>query len=141
MLNTVVTNVPGPTFQQYFCGARLVDALSLGPLLPSIGLFHVVYSAVQNRQGSITLSFTACREMLPDPAAYVACLEAAFQELLAQLPTSAPPGKQAAAATRAPAKGTRKAKPAAKTPRVKASRARPGAAAKARPKTRNRAER
>ena len=67
--NTIVTNVPGPPIQQYFCGARLVDALSLGPLLPNIGLFHVVYSAVQNKQGSVTLSFTACREMLPEPGA------------------------------------------------------------------------
>ena len=88
--NTIVTNVPGPPIQQYFCGARLVDALSLGPLLPNIGLFHVVYSAVQNKQGSVTLSFTACREMLPDPARYAECLQASFEELAALLPATAP---------------------------------------------------
>tara|TARA_R100000005_G_scaffold90365_1_gene61611 strand:+ start:6680 stop:8263 length:1584 start_codon:yes stop_codon:yes gene_type:complete len=137
MFNTVVTNVPGPPFQQYFCGARLVDALSLGPLLPSIGLFHVVYSAVQNRQGTITLSFTACREMLPDPAAYVACLEASFQELLAQVPSAVPASGTATATTGARAKRVRKAKPSPKTPRVKAApRSRPRAGAKARPKAR-----
>ncbi|MEQ9462780.1 MAG: WS/DGAT domain-containing protein, partial [Haliea sp.] len=88
--NTVVTNVPGPPIQQYFCGARLVDALSLGPLLPNIGLFHVVYSSVQNKQGSVTLSFTACREMLPDPARYAECLQASFDELAALLPEVEP---------------------------------------------------
>ncbi len=136
MFNTVVTNVPGPSFQQYFCGARLVDALSLGPLLPNIGLFHVVYSAVQNKQGTITLSFTACREMLPDPAHYVACLEAAFAELLARLPETervaakssvAAAKPQARRRAKAPAKAARKASAGAK-PKRKATR-------KATPKT------
>jgi diacylglycerol O-acyltransferase / wax synthase len=88
--NTIVTNVPGPPIQQYFCGARLVDALSLGPLLPNIGLFHVVYSAVQNKQGSVTLSFTACREMLPEPARYARCLQASFDEMALLVTAPAP---------------------------------------------------
>ncbi len=79
--NTIVTNVPGPPVQLYFCGAELVDGFSLGPLMPNMGLFHVVYSAVQNKQGTITISFTACREMLPDPAFYAECLAASFAEL------------------------------------------------------------
>jgi WS/DGAT/MGAT family acyltransferase len=79
--NTIVTNVPGPPFQMYLCGAALVDSLSFGPLLPNMGLFHIVYSAVQNKQGTITLSFTACRKMLPDPAFYASCLEESFEEL------------------------------------------------------------
>jgi WS/DGAT/MGAT family acyltransferase len=81
--NTIVTNVPGPPFQMYLCGARLVDSLSVGPLLPNVGLFHIVYSAVQNKRGRITLSFTACRDMLPDPAFYAGCLQDAFDELRA----------------------------------------------------------
>jgi hypothetical protein len=81
--NTIVTNVPGPPFQMYLCGAALVDSLSFGPLMPNMGLFHIVYSAVQNKQGSITLSFTACRDMLPDPAFYAECLDDAFEELRA----------------------------------------------------------
>ena len=79
--NTIVTNVPGPPFQMYLCGAQLVDSLSFGPLLPNTGLFHIVYSAVQNKQGTVTLSFTACREMLPDPAFYAQCLEDSYEEL------------------------------------------------------------
>ena len=81
MYNTIITNVPGPPFQLYFCGAILIDSLSFGPLLPNVGLFHIVYSAVQNKQGTITLSFTACREMLPDPAFYAQCLQESFEDL------------------------------------------------------------
>ena len=83
MFNTVVTNVPGPPYQLYLCGAALVDSISLGPLLPNVGLFHVVYSAVQNKRGSMVLSFTACRDMLPDPAFYAECLQASYDELKA----------------------------------------------------------
>ena len=83
MMNTVVTNVPGAPFQLYLCGAELIDSFSLGPLLPNTGLFHVVYSAVQNKKGTITLSFTACRDMLPDPEFYAQCLQEAFDELKA----------------------------------------------------------
>ena len=66
-VSTVITNVPGPPYQLYMCGAELIDAISLGPLLPNVGLFQIVYSSVQNKKGTITLSFTACRDMMPDP--------------------------------------------------------------------------
>jgi WS/DGAT/MGAT family acyltransferase len=79
--NTIVTNVPGAPYQLYMCGAALVDSISLGPLVPNVGLFHVVYSAVQNKKGSINLSFTACRDMLPDPAFYAQCLQDSYDEL------------------------------------------------------------
>jgi hypothetical protein len=85
--NTIVTNVPGPPFQLYMCGAALVDSISLGPLVPNIGLFHIVYSSVMEKKGSINLSFTACRDMLPDPAFYADCLQESFEELrVAALP-------------------------------------------------------
>lgn len=81
MFNTIVTNVPGAPFQLYLCGAALIDSISLGPLLPNVGLFHIVYSAVQNKKGTIVLSFTACRDMLPDPEFYAQCLQESFDEL------------------------------------------------------------
>jgi diacylglycerol O-acyltransferase len=81
MMNTVVTNVPGAPIQLYMCGAELVTSFSLGPLLPGCGLFHIVYSAVQNKKGSITLSFTSCRDMMPDPDFYAECLQESFDEL------------------------------------------------------------
>ena len=94
MFNTVVTNVPGPPMQLYMCGAALVDAISLGPLLPNVGLFHIVYSAVQNKKGKIVLSFTADRDMLPDPAWYAECLQASFDELYAATVKKAKPGRK-----------------------------------------------
>jgi diacylglycerol O-acyltransferase len=82
VFNTIVTNVPGPPFKLYLCGAELVNSISLGPLLPNVGLFHIVYSMVKDKQGPVTLSFTACRDMLPDPAFYADCLQESFEELL-----------------------------------------------------------
>lgn len=79
--NTIVTNVPGAPMQLYFAGAQLVDSLSFGPLLPNVGLFHIVLSMVINKKGTLTVSFTACREMLPDPAFYTECLSASFEDL------------------------------------------------------------
>ena len=81
VFNTVVTNVPGPTEQLYFCGAQRVDGMNFGPLLPNVGLFHIVYSSVQNKRGTIAISFTACRDMLPDPDVYADCLRQSYQEL------------------------------------------------------------
>ncbi len=82
MCNTVVTNVPGAPFQLYLCGAEMVDGFSMGPLMPNIGLFHVVYSSVQNKQGTLTLSITACPKMLPDSDFYIDCLQSSFTEMM-----------------------------------------------------------
>ena len=81
--NTIVTNVPGAPFQLYMCGAKLIDSISLGPLLPNVGLFQIVYSSVQDKKGTVTLSFTACRDMMPDPGFYAECLQQSFDELYA----------------------------------------------------------
>jgi WS/DGAT/MGAT family acyltransferase len=83
IFNTVVTNVPGPNQQLYFCGAKMVDGMNFGPLLPNVGLFHIVYSSVFDKVGKISISFTACRKMLPDPEFYSECLQASFDELKA----------------------------------------------------------
>ncbi|MBI1394273.1 MAG: wax ester/triacylglycerol synthase family O-acyltransferase [Alphaproteobacteria bacterium] len=79
MFNTVVTNVPGPQVPLYMAGAKLVTAYAIGPVMDSMGLFHAVTSYC----GEITISFTACREMLPDPAFYRECLQESFDELRA----------------------------------------------------------
>ena len=50
-------------------------------LLPNVGLFHIVYSSVQNKRGIIALSFTACRDMMPDPDFYRECIQRAYDEL------------------------------------------------------------
>ena len=102
--NTVVTNVPGPPVHIYSSGARLESmALSLICLTDGLGLAHVVQSYVDEAY----ISFTACRDIMPDPEFYSQCLQDSFDELLAA----------AKAVEAAPAKKT----PAKKAPAKKAS--------------------
>jgi diacylglycerol O-acyltransferase / wax synthase len=77
--NTTVTNVPGPGEPIYFRGARLLRAAGLGPLIGGMNLIHVVASY----NGTLSISATADRDALPDPAHYADCMEQAFKELLA----------------------------------------------------------
>ncbi len=77
--NTTVTNVPGPTEPIFFSGARLVRAAGLGPLIGGLNLIHVVASY----NGTLSISATADRDSLPDPATYAECMQSAFEELLA----------------------------------------------------------
>ncbi|MDY7098722.1 MAG: wax ester/triacylglycerol synthase family O-acyltransferase [Pseudomonadota bacterium] len=77
--NTVVTNVPGPPVHIYSAGARMESmALSLICLTDGLGLAHVVQSYVDEA----IISFTACRDIMPDPDFYSECLQASFEELL-----------------------------------------------------------
>ena len=78
MVNTVVTNVPGPREPLYFAGARSVRTFGAGPVVDGMGLINIVGSYEEQ----FVLSFTACREMMPDPAHYADCLQAAFEELV-----------------------------------------------------------
>ncbi|MDX1734395.1 MAG: WS/DGAT domain-containing protein, partial [Halioglobus sp.] len=58
-------------------GARVHMMMGMGPLLDMMGLFHAVISGV----GRITINFTSCREMLPDPEFYRQCLTEAYEQL------------------------------------------------------------
>jgi WS/DGAT/MGAT family acyltransferase len=78
LFNCVVTNVPGPQIPLYMNGARMVTQYGLGPVGDSVGLFIPVLSY----NGRLTISFTSCREIMPDPAYFAACIEESFAELL-----------------------------------------------------------
>jgi len=73
----VVTNVPGPREPLFLAGSRMVACYGLGPIFDGVGLIHPVLSY----DGGITISFTSCPEMLPNPARYEECLQEAFEEL------------------------------------------------------------
>lgn len=137
--NTIVTNVPGAPFQLYFCGAKLVDSLSFGPLLPNVGLFHIVYSSVMNKQGTISISFTSDRDMMPDPAFYAQCLQESFDELQYTATGTKKATKPAGTKPKAPKKSGATTRPRASTavkPKAKAK----TATAKARTKGTNAAK-
>lgn len=73
----VVTNVPGPREPLFLAGSRMVACYGLGPIFDGVGLIHPVLSY----DGGITISFTSCPEMLPEPARYEKLLHDSFEEL------------------------------------------------------------
>jgi len=75
--HTMISNVPGPSGQLFLGDAEFVAPIGLGPLRDNMGLFHIV----SNGPEVLSLSFSACRDMLPDPVYYEECLENAFAEL------------------------------------------------------------
>ncbi len=115
--NCVVTNVPGSRVPLYFCGAKMIGMFGTAPVFDSMGLINPVYSYGD----TIAVSFTADRDMLPDPDTYAAALRSSFEALKAAAangrganenrPTSAKPSAKKPAAKRAtPAKRTARAK-------------------------------
>ena len=77
VFNTIITNVPGPQVPLYMAGARMVRSFGAGPCLDGNGLFQVITSYA----GQIAISFQSCRNMMPDPGEYEACLAKSFAEL------------------------------------------------------------
>jgi WS/DGAT/MGAT family acyltransferase len=96
VFNCTVTNMPGPRHPLYMAGAKLVGLYGAGMITEGMGLIHPVMSYC----GDITISFTSCREMLPDPAHYADCLQQSFEELASATATSAT--TRPAATTRRP---------------------------------------
>jgi hypothetical protein len=99
--NCVVTNVPGPQIPLYSMGSRLVTTFGMAPILDGMGLIHCVFSYC----GTITVTATSCRQMMPDPAFYAQCLQDSFDLL-----------KAATAAPKRTTKKRRRAKRSARRP-------------------------
>ncbi len=76
--NTIVSNVPGPQQPIYCCGARMISLHTGGPLIDGMGIFQFINSY----NGRLTLTVFACRDMLPDPAFYGACLDNSYAALI-----------------------------------------------------------
>ncbi len=79
--NCVVTNVPGPQVPLYSMGAKLLTTIGFGPLTDGVGLMFPVGSYC----GEFMVSFTACREMLPDPAFMEQCIRDTYDDMRATL--------------------------------------------------------
>lgn len=102
LFTTVVTNVPGPPVPIYSAGARLESMMGLICLTDGMGLGHTVQSYVDEA----TITFTACRDLMPDPEFYARCIEESFEELRDAARAAAVPEKPRPApeAPRKPAK-------------------------------------
>lgn len=79
IVNTVVSNVPGPQTPLYFAGARLVTFFGGAAVVDGMGLLHGVTSYC----GEVIISIVSDRELLPDPAFYAECLDTSHAELVA----------------------------------------------------------
>jgi len=77
VVNTIVTNVPGPQIPLYFTKARMVMNLGMGFPADGMALLHIITSY----NGRIAISITCCRDLMPDPGFYAECLEESFREL------------------------------------------------------------
>ena len=102
IVNTVVTNVPGPREPLYFAGAQSVLTFGAGPVVDGMGLINIVGSYDQQ----FVLSFTACREMMPDPARYADFLQNSFDDLVV---ATTPAGSTSTRAARTARRTTKKA--------------------------------
>ncbi len=80
--NVTITNVPGPQMKLYSMGAELVTMFGFGPLTESVGLIFPVSSYC----GEFAVSFTCCREMMPDPEHMEVAIAESFAELRALAP-------------------------------------------------------
>lgn len=79
LLNTQISNIPGPPIPLYCAGAKLVSMYGLGPVVTGAALIHVVMSYCDQ----VTFSFTSDREIMPDPAVYADDLRWSFEALRA----------------------------------------------------------
>ena len=89
MFNCTITNVPGPPVPLYSTGAKMVAGFGSAPIIDGMALIHVISSYC----GQFSITFTACREIMPDPDFYVECLHESFNELLEAATEILDPGK------------------------------------------------
>lgn len=131
--STIVTNVPGPPVPVFSAGAKLESHHGLVCLTDGMGLGHVVQSYVDEA----TISFTACRDLLPDPEFYSECIQESFEALRdaaralegqAKTPAAKKPASKKPATKKPSAKKTTAKKPAKKAPAKKTAQAKPGTA-------------
>jgi WS/DGAT/MGAT family acyltransferase len=76
-LSLIVSNVRGPDTTLYMAGARLVAHAPISIVVDGIGLNCTGFSYA----GTLCICAVSCREMLPDPDVFAACLRESFVEL------------------------------------------------------------
>jgi WS/DGAT/MGAT family acyltransferase len=75
--NLVITNVPGPQFPLQLGTTEMVHSLGMAPITDGQGMILVVTSY----NGQLTISATACPEMMPDLQVFLGYLEWSLEDL------------------------------------------------------------
>jgi WS/DGAT/MGAT family acyltransferase len=76
-IGLIVSNVRGPDAGLYMAGARLVAHAPISIVVDGIGLNCTGFSYA----GTMCICAVSCRELLPDPEFFAACLREAFVDL------------------------------------------------------------
>ncbi len=76
--NVVITNVPGSPVPLYSTGARLIATFGLGPNMHGQGMFF----CIQSHTNIVSISFNACRLMVPDPEALAEAIRKSQEDLM-----------------------------------------------------------
>jgi len=77
IFNCVITNIPGPQRPVYLHGAPMVANMGMTPIYDGVGLLITIFSY----DGTLTISATACREIMPDVDRFVHYLGASLADL------------------------------------------------------------
>lgn len=77
-INLVVSNVPGPQFPLYLCGARVLGYYPISVISDVTGGVNVT---VFSYDGKLNIGIVACRDMIPDAWELIDYLDDALDEL------------------------------------------------------------
>ncbi len=77
MSNVFISNVPGPNFPVYFCGAEVVESYGMAPIGAGAGMFI----ATPSYNGKLSFNLTTTRQIMPDTPVFIGYLRDALDEL------------------------------------------------------------
>jgi WS/DGAT/MGAT family acyltransferase len=79
-INLIISNVPGPQFPLYMCGAKVLGYFPISVISDISGGLNIT---VFSYNGSVDVGIVACRDMVPDVWSIVDHLHEALEELKA----------------------------------------------------------
>ncbi|RKS76855.1 WS/DGAT/MGAT family acyltransferase [Actinomadura pelletieri DSM 43383] len=77
-INLIISNVPGPQFPLYLCGARVLAYYPISVITDITGGLNIT---VFSYDGKVNVGIVACRDLVPDPSELVDHLVDALDEL------------------------------------------------------------
>ncbi|MFD0688285.1 WS/DGAT/MGAT family O-acyltransferase [Actinomadura fibrosa] len=79
-INLIISNVPGPQFPLYLCGARVLGYYPISVVTDVTGGLNIT---VFSYDGTVDIGIVACRDLVPDPSEIMDHLVDALDELKA----------------------------------------------------------